>query len=72
MLSKSESDSAFIRIFSHNLPDLKNLYTLIQRSCPQANLQADIFTYGGKSLVIAYPQPPKAICRRAPTLRLKR
>lgn len=72
MLPNSASESVFFRLFNRNLPSAHALIKLIRSCCPGNYLQADIFTYGGKNLVIAYPQPPKAICRQTASLRLKR
>ena len=72
MSPKSASETVFFRLFSQDLPNTTALSKLIRSSCPGDYLQADIFTYGGKCLVIAYTQPPKAICRQTASLRLKR
>lgn len=72
MSSEIKSDPAFFADFRSNTPDLNALITEIRRIVCSRYLQADMFTYGGKTLVIAYPQPPRMLDRPKHTVRLQR
>ena len=72
MLSKDDSNSAFFAVFHGKTPPNNSICKLIREHCTEKRLQADVFTYGRKTLVIAYPEPPGALRRTSPSVRLRR
>lgn len=72
MSSEIESAPAYYADFRSNPPRLKELISDIRHCVCRQYLQADMFTYGGETLVIAYPQPPRMLERPRHTVRLQR
>ena len=61
MLSDFQDNSIFTAIFEGKCPDTKLLIQFLRWKCSSPDINVDLFSGGGKTLMIAYPAPPKAV-----------